>query len=263
MNGAACNIPNWVHPPEDSYVLSLADGVAAVFDGLAGHGHGDEASRLAADTLTTLLPPDKADRWVLDALGTVRSHLRAARQADDERRYMTSTAVLAQLRPDGSFQVAWCGDSRCYLVRSDGGIVSLTDDHDLLYEQASRSFISPGKARGVRLAISDAHTDSDAWRLGGGIGKKAFRKRSTMISELSSGPIDLLTDKLTGGAFLLLCSDGVHDNLTFSRMRELAQQHAGNPMSAAEAFAREAERAGRAGEGRAHPDDITCVTLAL
>ena len=38
-----------------------------------------------------------------------------------------------------------------------------------------------------------------------------------MVSELSSGPIDYLTGSLGDGDVLMLCTDGVHDNLTLSR----------------------------------------------
>jgi serine/threonine protein phosphatase PrpC len=61
---------------------------------------------------------------------------------------------------------------------------------------------------------------------------------------------------------LVLCTDGVHDNLTLSRMQAIAA-HDGDPTTLPHALADAASRRARAQEGHARPDDITCLALAL
>jgi serine/threonine protein phosphatase PrpC len=60
----------------------------------------------------------------------------------------------------------------------------------------------------------------------------------------------------------VLCTDGVHDNLTLSRMQAIAADDA-DPTTLPRALAHAALQRARAQDGHAHPDDITCVALAL
>jgi len=262
MRGAAVNIPNWLHTGEDAHLLDLASGVGAVCDGLGGHGHGDIASAVARDSLTAQLPPADEDRWPLTAAGVCRTALVSARGERHEWSRMTCTLVLARVWPDGRYEVAWCGDSRAYQLRADWRLVPLTEDHDLLYDQVQKGFITPVKAAAVRSALADVESPGEAWRAAGGLGKRTYKKRNEMVSELSSGPIDYVTGSLGDGDVLVLCTDGVHDNLTLSRMQAIAAADA-DPTTLPQALADAALQRARAEDGHAHPDDITCVALAL
>ena len=262
MRGAAVNIPNWLHPGEDAHVLDLASGVAAVCDGLGGHGHGDIASAVARDSITAQLPPADEDRWPLTAANVCRTALAAARGERREWSRMTCTLVLARVWPDGPYELAWCGDSRAYLLRTDWRLVPLTADHDLLYDQVQRGLITPVKAAAVRSALADVESPSEAWRAAGGPEKRTYKKHNEMVSELSSGPIDYVTGTLGEGDVLVLCTDGVHDNLTLSRMQAIAADEP-DPTRLPQALADAALKRARAEDGHAHPDDITCVAVAL
>jgi serine/threonine protein phosphatase PrpC len=251
-----------MHPAEDAYVLDLASGVGAVCDGLGGHGHGDIASTIARDCITAQLPPGDDDRWPLIAAHVCRTALVAARGERNEWRRMTSTLTLARVWPDGRYELAWCGDSRAYQLRADWRLVPLTEDHDLLYDQVQKGLITPVKAAGVRAALADVESSGEAWRAAGGLGKRTYRSRNQMVSELSSGPIDYLTGRLGNGDVLVLCTDGVHDNLTLTGMQAIAA-HDADPTTLSHALADAAFERACAQDGHAHPDDITCLTLAL
>jgi protein phosphatase len=229
---------------------------------LGGHGHGDIASALARDSITAQLPPADEDRWPLTAANICRTALVAARSERHEWSRMTCTLVLARVSPDGRYEVAWCGDSRAYLVRADRQLLPLTEDHDLLYDQVQKGLITPAEAAAVRSALADVESPGEAWRVAGGLGKRTYKKRNEMVSEVSSGPIDYVTGTLGDADVLVLCTDGVHDNLTLSRMQAIAADDA-DPTTLPRALAHAALQRARAQDGHAHPDDITCVALAL
>lgn len=253
-------IPDPVHPPEDNLLLDPDKGVAAVFDGLGGHGDGALASAAARDGLQAALQGGRALSAHELAL-RCRQALHQARAAGKGNPRMSSTCVVAR-RDGDEVQIAWCGDSRAYLISEKGWLTLVTEDHDLLYDRVMRSMLSPGAARGIRLKLSNVHTASDAFRAAGAIGKKAFKKRNEMISELGAGPVDHTSVPFGDGATLLLTTDGVHDNLLYDEMAELAKAHLGDPPEQiAKAFADAASEAGLRGEGRCHPDDITAVAL--
>jgi serine/threonine protein phosphatase PrpC len=261
MHGAAVNIPNWVHSSEDAFFLNDQAGVGAVFDGLAAHGHSDIASALAAEHLAGQLPKaDEKSGWAMRAVESCRDALNQARKTMDlPYRNMTATAVIAWLRPDGMFEVAWCGDSRAYLIHADT-LIQLTHDHDFIYEQLAKNLIEPRKADFIRFALGDVETKSDAYRAAGPLGKKAFNRKHLMCSDLASGPVGFMVREIHENDTLILCTDGVHDNLTRTQMQAIASTGACSD-GLAQAFASAAETRARAAEGSAHPDDITCVTL--
>ncbi len=263
MRGAAVNIPNWLHPGEDAHVLDLASGVAAVFDGLGGHGHGDMASTVARDSITAQLPPADEGRWPLTAANVCRTALVAARGERREWSRMTCTLVLARVWPDGRCKVAWCGDSRAYLLRADWRLVPLTEDHDLLYDQVQKGFVTPGQSG--RRSVGARRCRKLEWKRGAPpVDSERGRTRSAMrwCRSCRLGPSTTSPASLSEGDVLVLCTDGVHDNLTLSRMQAIAADEPRSNDAATSAGRRGAQRA-RAEDGHAHPDDITCVALAL
>ncbi|MCB0952977.1 MAG: serine/threonine-protein phosphatase, partial [Microthrixaceae bacterium] len=116
---------------EDS--LLVADGLAAVADGMGGHRAGEVASADAIDALSEL----EGNRSLDGLVRTVhwanrRISERAA--ADPEMRGMgTTICAVALVRRDGSEHLAIVnvGDSRVYLL-TDGALHQLSEDHSLV-----------------------------------------------------------------------------------------------------------------------------------
>lgn len=260
LQGFAHTQPDWAHPGpnQDSFVLNLPCGVAAVFDGLAGHGDGHIASSLAARAVDGAAHHGLAARELLEH---ARELLQAAR-AKAQNPQMTCTAMIARVQPDGSWEAAWCGDSRAYVICPDGRVVRASYDHDIIYQRQADSLVSPQAAERARIAAEEAQTPSDAWRLGGPLAKQALKRRHVMVSELAHGPVGMTRGTLAGGELLVLTTDGVHDNMPRSVLQRVATDAAPEgPLAVVEALVAEAMRRAKAGEGLARPDDITCVCV--
>lgn len=134
---------------EDAHFMDAERGIFAVFDGMGGNAGGEIASALASATL--------ADRWghestqrAVDAwlrLGTatsrrvlidiVKAGVKAAHDAivaaanTKNAPQGLGTTVVGALAVGCEVMLAFCGDSRAYLVR-DGQAIQLTEDHTLL-----------------------------------------------------------------------------------------------------------------------------------
>ena len=120
---------------EDAFrMVSMANGnrwLAVVCDGMGGHDKGEVASETVADTLV--------DYWRIgveetDSKEKVERACRKAREALDECSVamghvkMGTTMVMASIEGE-TVTIAHLGDSRCYLLRPDVGLLYQTKDH--------------------------------------------------------------------------------------------------------------------------------------
>jgi protein phosphatase len=170
---------------EDTIGVLPELGLYLVADGMGGHASGEVASRIAVDTLL-----EAAVRMSLaDAL--VAAHRAVARAAalDVSRRGMGSTAVALRIE-NGIARLAWVGDSRGYLFRN-GVMTRLTRDHSLV---------------GLMLERAEV-TEADAAR---------HPQRHIVTQTLGHGePTPSVAEaRLKAGDRLLLCSDGLNDELS-------------------------------------------------
>lgn len=121
--------------------------VAAVSDGMGGHAAGETASRIAVETLKSILCntdlPDAAllRNAVLNANETVYS----AASEDETLHGMGATLVSAVLFPD-SFIAANVGDSRLYHYHLNV-LTQITHDHSFVAELVRRKLITPEEAK--------------------------------------------------------------------------------------------------------------------
>lgn len=253
----AAAVPNWVHVPQDAHVLRGDLDAVCVIDGLGGHPGSEHAAHAAAAAVAGC--PD-AEHWPHAALQAAQQAVLAARAAAPPEHRTMTCAALAARRTDDGVQVAWSGDCRLHGAwTTDAGhawLRILTDDHDFLSQQGR---IAPDSRQALRLRLMDAQTASDAFRIGGSIGKKAFKKAHLMWAELASGPISVATVAVPDGATLIASTDGVHDNVTAARMRELCATCP--PDQLADELVGAAEHVAREGVGRGHVDDITCAVI--
>ena len=217
---------------EDAYLLSVLDGdepilngpcrplapgpaglLVAVADGMGGAAAGEVASREGLAALALVL----YTLWAEPGQGARPEALPAAleeavrkasdavlRYTRDERsaRGMGSTLTAAVLR-DGWAQVAQIGDSRAYLWRR-GRLLQITEDQTLVHE----------------LVAQGALTESQA---------RVHPHRNVITQALGSAqPLRVIQTRvlLEPGDRLLLCSDGLHGELSDALLADVLAQDA-------------------------------------
>jgi serine/threonine protein phosphatase PrpC len=190
---------------EDSIGWDEASGLWFVADGMGGHASGDVASRIVKETLlaNAATELDQAVR---------KAHETVAQTATTNAAYtnMGSTVVAARVANRLS-EVVWVGDSRAYLWRGRM-LRPLTRDHSFLEVLREQENLSETQLRG--------HPNKNLVTQTLGIG--------TPEPSVSRTP-------LRRGDWLLLCSDGLNDELEDDEIAQCLGSHTA-PDAAADAL---------------------------
>jgi serine/threonine protein phosphatase PrpC len=198
-----------IFPPAGT--ASGSDQLFMVCDGVGGSATGHVASgiicqvfadyfnrHLACDTSPDAAFIRNAQFAALDAMNNYV-------EANPQSAGMGSTLTLAHINQNGIF-IAWCGDSRVYHVR-DGRILFCTTDHSLVQELVRRGDISQDEA--------DKHP-----------------QRNVILRSLTAGaqPSTIETHQITdlkAGDFILLCTDGLLENIREDTLQTLLRPKSG------------------------------------
>lgn len=121
--------------------------LAVVCDGMGGHAMGEVASETVADAIVTYWnshthEPDSKDK-VEKACRTAHAALNL-RSSSMRHVEMGTTMVMVSVEEDWA-TIAHVGDSRCYLMRREEGLLHQTKDHirlDFGWEIVDRCFFS-------------------------------------------------------------------------------------------------------------------------
>ena len=231
---------------EDNFGYDERYGIHVVCDGMGGHEAGEEASKLAVQTVLEYFRQAGGDRrYPSPALtvegGTPRSNALAsavylANQAvyaaganhKSERR-MGST-IVSVLTEGDFYSTAHVGDSRIYRIR-DHAIEQLTEDHSLVMEQVRQGLITREEAE------HSEHQNIIVRALG---------------SEDSVQP-DVDEHAALSGDMLLLCSDGLTRHLTQPRILEIMERATGPDQACERLIATARDEGGE--------DNITCMVI--
>ncbi|MGB3411284.1 MAG: protein phosphatase 2C domain-containing protein [Microthrixaceae bacterium] len=212
---------------EDSLLVS--SDVLVVADGMGGHLAGEVASARAVE----ILAEAEGHRSLVELVSAV--HLANRRISDSAaedpalRGMGTTICVVGQVDEDGEhLAILNVGDSRVYLL-ADGELNQLTEDHSLVETLVREGRITPAEA--------EVHPQRNV--LTRALGVEAL----VLVDAWLLLPCD--------GDRLLLCSDGLFNELSVERITEILQDQ-DDPDVAARRLAAEAEAAG----GR---DNITTV----
>lgn len=177
-----------VRPPNENSAL-----LAMVCDGMGGHAGGEQASRIAADTIALRYREEGEPGEVLaDAVRCANREVYRTAAADTALRGMGTTCTALVLRGG----LAWCahvGDSRCYLIRAKE-IFVMTEDHSAVMELVRDGTISRDEAR--------EHPDKNV--ISRALGSHAEVEVATWPRPFVIRP----------GDRFLLSSDGLHDVIT-------------------------------------------------
>jgi len=190
---------------EDALLLMPKTGIFAVADGVGGQNSGEVASRKAvagieafieANPLSGLndLEGKYRENWLrsyfLRCLQKVNTEIRKEALSDPVKERMATTIVLCYL-DNGTVYIINVGDSRAYILR-DGEITQLTVDHTYVNKLISAGTLSKSEAR--------IHPQ-----------KNIITK--ALGSTRNIDP-DFYRFDLNPGDRLLLCTDGLHGELT-------------------------------------------------
>jgi protein phosphatase len=196
-NFAAETHPGRVYSHNEDTLAWLPErGVFLVADGMGGHASGEVASRVAADTFLASVP----EMGLPDALRAAHRAVVAAAAADAALKGMGSTAVAVEIDA-GRARFAWIGDSRGYLFRR-GRLTQLTRDHSVLNLLLERGEL----------------TAADAAR---------HPQRHVITQTLGHGEPepDQAEQLVRAGDLVLLCSDGLSDELSDEDIAAILREH--------------------------------------
>ena len=212
---------------EDRFFIDAQHGIFLVVDGLGGHAAGERAAEIAVDIISTRLSrrTGASDKRIQEAFALASTEIFEAASGHPEWAGMACVATVALIEEDG-VTVGHVGDSRLYLL-TPGKMEKITRDHSPIGELEDSQRLSEDAAmRHPRR--SEVYRD---------IGSTPHTPNDTDFVEIHSFV-------LPQPAALLLCSDGLTDQMTAAEIRQLIEHHAGDPDKAARALVEAANEAG-------------------
>jgi protein phosphatase len=221
--------------PEDDQQFLRKGRLAVVADGMGGYEGGQEASRLAVETLVEVYRDfggDDPQAALVEALQAAHEQIREYSFAHPELRGMGTTCTAAAIVQDALYYVH-VGDTRLYLIR-DGQITRVTRDHSYVGRLVESGMISREEA-------------------------ETHPQRNILTAALGTNP-DLIMDSpgqpkpLRPEDVLLICSDGLWGQVRDSEILDAVEN-------------KSAEQTGRKlielARERGGPDNITVEVLRL
>ena len=278
------SIPCERHPQrnEDSFLIEQQSGLVAVFDGVGGSAAGEIASQAAKratlqgwkGALRQIHKGRNVQRFLEDCdkvdSCTLLQHLiehadelirtEGVREAGTDD--LATTVAIAALyrhseKNEYSMIYAHVGDSRVYLLKENEPLKRLTVDDGLLGKLVENQMVNEADAHHIDQAIhADELTDAELsyFRLRGG------------ITQALGGPFppEIHVDQvpISIGDRILLCTDGIHDNLTDNEIEEIlrkAPRNAAARLLVEHSLLRSREE--RHITIRAKPDDMSAIVI--
>jgi protein phosphatase len=197
---------------EDALLVLPGNGLFAVADGVGGSNSGEIASRRTVNGIKDFfeenpvaqaaeLDGESRDDWFRDyflrCFRKVNCDIRDVAQAQPENKGMATTAVAAYFY-DGVLYITNIGDSRAYMIRA-GEICQLTEDHSYVADLVNAGTLTKSEAR-------------DHPR------KNMITRAIGAVAEADPDFFSFDTEK---GDRLLLCSDGLHGEVTDDDIRDI------------------------------------------
>lgn len=216
-------------------------GLYMIADGMGGHQHGEIASGVAVRTLASVV----VHKIYLSYMGMSESQYEESIQeilqegVQQAHREITikaqggGTTLTAALLMGDKMTIAHVGDSRAYILFSDGIRETLTQDHSLVKRLEELGQITPDEAA-------------------------VHPQRNVLYRALGQGdPFhpDIATFPLPRSCHLLICSDGLWGAVSEKHLLRLVNA-AANPQQACQALTDAANNAGG-------PDNISVILVRL
>ena len=171
-----------------------------VADGMGGHKAGDYASRYTTQRIVASVSRSSGEEpvTILKEAITTANRLLITEAAEDEAKKGMGTTLVSATIIDGRLYVANVGDSRLYIIGTDG-IRQITRDHSLVEEM-------------VRLGEMDKADAKDH------PDKNIITRAVGVVPELS---VDFFEVELKPGDTVLMCSDGLTNMIEDEEIKKI------------------------------------------
>jgi serine/threonine protein phosphatase PrpC len=200
---------------EDALHVDAERGIFLVVDGIGGQAAGEKAAEIAVGRVRARLERQTgtAEQRVREAIAMANNEILRAAQSNPEWEGMACVLTVAVLE-NGSAVVGHVGDSRMYQIRH-GEIRKITHDHSPVGEREDNREITeeeamrhPRRNEVFRDVGSEEHSPDD----------EDF--------------IEVQRVPFTPDTALLLCSDGLSDQVESRVIQQTVEANAGNPEEA-------------------------------
>ena len=197
---------------EDAFHVDAERGIFLVVDGIGGQAAGEKAAEIAVERVRARLERQTGsiEQRVREAITMANNEILRVARANPQFDGMACVLTLAVLE-NGTAVVGHVGDSRLYEVRG-GEIRKITHDH------------SPVGAREDAGELSELDAMHHPRR------NEVFRDVGS--EEHAPGDADFIEVKsfgFDGESALVLCSDGLSDQVPAGQIRSAVERNAGNP----------------------------------
>ncbi len=225
---------------EDACFVLLHDRVYVLADGVGGGNSGEIASRTAVSEIANYVVQHSISRmmdkfeivgYLKDAIDSANGKIYDMARAHDEYAGMATTAVVVYIRK-GKAYIGNIGDSRVYLYRA-GSLMQLTEDH---------TYVNTLVKAGI---LSREEADQD-------------ERKNVIVKALGAEPSvepDFFQVELKADDVLIICSDGLYDEVPNETLIELIEKN--DNMSTLSG-----ELVDKANENGGH-DNITVISLKV
>lgn len=215
------------HNNEDALHIDADRGIFLVVDGIGGQAAGEKAAEIAVSRLRARLERQTGttEQRIREAITMANNEILRAARGNPEWAGMACVLTVAVLE-DGSAVVGHVGDSRLYQIRR-GEILKITHDHSPVGEREDNRQLTeaeamrhPRRNEVFRDVGSEEHTPDDP-----------------DFIEVQRIPFD-------AESAILICSDGLSDQVPSAGIRQIVERHASDPDSAVQELIAEANQAG-------------------
>jgi PPM family protein phosphatase len=212
---------------EDRFYCDPSRGILLIVDGIGGHAAGEKAADIAVNMVRSRLERETgtASERIREAITVANNEIFRLARTNPDWHGMACVLTVTVVE-DGSAVIGHVGDSRLYKIRS-GRIEKVTHDHSPVGEREDSNDLSeadamrhPRRNEVYRDVGTEEHTPDDP----------EF--------------IELIRIPFEDDSALLLCSDGLSDQVTSNEILRAVTRHAGNPEAAIEELVEAANQAG-------------------
>jgi serine/threonine protein phosphatase PrpC len=212
---------------EDRLHIDPDRGIFMVVDGIGGQAAGEQAADIAITRVRARLERQTGspEERIREAIAVANNEILRQAAANTEWRGMACVLTVALL-DDGHAVIGHVGDSRLYKIRQ-GQIRKVTHDHSPVGEREDSGQISEAEAmRHPRR--NEVYRD---------VGSQEHAPDDPDFIEVLRIPFE-------PDSALLLCSDGLSDQVTSAQILDAVQNHAADPAAAVEELIASANQAG-------------------
>ncbi|HTS29684.1 MAG TPA: protein phosphatase 2C domain-containing protein [Bryobacteraceae bacterium] len=212
---------------EDAWHMDPDRGIFLVVDGIGGQAAGEKAAAIALERVRARLErmTGTTEQRIREAIAVANNEIFREAQSNPEWEGMACVLTLAVL-DNGSAVVGHVGDSRLYQVRA-GQIRKITHDHSPVGEREDSHELTEAEAmRHPRR--NEVFRD---------VGSEEHQPDDKDFIEIQRIPFD-------PDSALLLCSDGLSDQVTSAEILAAVERNAGKPHAAVKELIAAANRAG-------------------